>query len=447
MEEESGMNSMAQFYIGQNVEVLDEECGVWRAATITGINILPDGNHFGVHYQGWQSKHDTFLLPNYIRKTTPMEKLGKRNRKRKVHDLSAPMRCTVKHENLVEGDTINFNLESKQQEGNVLINDPFRKILEISYDFSDETKHIVIGYCDVLSCYKYQEDINPNLEDVQSSTQKVSSSKHKKSKRKPMKNKHSRHLATLENANLSHQRTTKESEEITQCVLEDELVSIGSFLPTDDDDIYHFLTSLHINNNDGIVEGRGYKLRKLGTYNLLMVGSFTEVLTNPKPVKLKINGRWAERRRATLQAAEERVNSLINISKATYEERKATLRRCIRQQIQRGLSSKKRQVRFSILYEQGIDTKLFGLNASNCFREEYSPESFGQLDFLLGNGWDYRMKTNGDRYAFATRFDVKLSIEGKCIECIVHICNISAESWKRDYRIDILNALKHANSD
>ncbi|XP_033095255.1 uncharacterized protein LOC117099834 [Anneissia japonica] len=439
------MSPMSQFQIGQEVEVLDDETGVWRAATITGINLSTNGNRYGVHYRGWQPKHDTFKFQDCIRNATQVENLGKRQPKRKsLSELPSSYKRlhTIKPEHLTEGDVVYFMIGSEQYQGNVIVNDPFLKTLNVSYDTSRGSGDVnivdvTIGYSDVVD-FKEQDRANPEQPKA-----KLSTARKPKRCNRVGKTNHiwTDNTCSTDSANIPN---NNHEEEITHCIFKDEIVSIGSFLATTDNDIHHFVTSMVIGSN-GSIKATGYKVRKLGTDNLLMIGSFSNGLDNPKIIKPKLNAKWIERRRSTQRAAEERVKTLLSVKTSTYEQRKASLRTSIRQEVQRSLSSKKRQARFRVLYEQGIDAKLFGLNAGNMFREEYSPESFHQLDSLLGSGWDYRMKKDSDRYSFVSRFDIKLIIEERCMEIVAHLCNISTQGWSEDYRSHVLQEVVNAN--
>ena len=420
---------MNMYRNGSEVEVFEEECGLWRTGTV----IRRETDHtYTIHYNGWTAKYDEVLPSDKIRPKTNHVML--RNRKRYVP--GAP-RLVKKLEYLVKDDEVHFKVLDEMQHGVVHVNDPFNYILKVSVASTNGLVDVI--YDDV--CPQPPRSANTHVSKRKSEPRKIAT-----------KRLHSVSVPRIKSSKQQSTRAPKSMDdtpargctpvETSQYIINEQVVSCGCFLESEKADVHFSITRIQVYPEE-IVKMSGYRVRSSGKA-LFNFGSFQDmVITDPKHSNLTFDAHWKHRINSTMIAAEWRIANQA-ADQVAEMDRRVRLRSFVRPQLQRAMGAKKRRLAMTVPYESRVDGRLLKLDVANNFNEIYCPMSFHLLDDVFGSKWD--CKTLQSRYAFITRFHIKLVPSKQLLEFVAHIFAPSLVEFRDEYRKDTMAHIINSNA-
>ena len=416
--------------LGQEIEVLDSESGVWRLGTC--LQVCND--EFLVHYKGWSKTFDETVNASCIR-VPALKPQTKRTRSKPFRFIESQYKIdpSIKPAFLVKDDTFHFRINDQVVTGTVNINDPFNEMVKGTFADKDGKKELNVCYSDICA---------PGVTEISSPTE----AKVRKTTTCHVKRQSSKHGKTskTQKSAVMHEPIHVKSQEVTQFACGDSVICCGDFLLTNETNLFHFVTKLTLEEN-GKCKVYGHVVRCLGEKSLTQCGKFESYLENQERASLKVNSYWRERIRMTQLAAEQRLKTDGKGNSSDVEQRRAALRRQINKHLQAGLTGKQRHIKFCVPYHNRVDGDLLGIDIANGFREEFSPESFETLDRLLGGKWDFKLKDTG-KYSFVSRICFRLIPSTQDLEINANIVSNSFFDWRQGYRLDTLQSIIYANS-
>ena len=399
------------YEIGEKCEGLHD--GRWYLCTI----LSQEDDRYKVTFDGWSRQFNEVLSAHCVR---PRTTIDVRTRKR--------WRPSVNFNKLLPGDEVSISVENIRKPAVIRVVDPFQELLTVECG----NEELIASFRDVLPP---PEQPSP-----------VTSVKRRKTAASPPAAPAATPLPPI-SASVSVQPAI--APQFATIVRRDgKKISCGDLvsLTPNSADVVFIVLELYQDESEVLLNAQkcqlsdGVAVRLLGNFRLTCPASAVYTLQDTKLSSQLKKAVLEVRQGAILRLSE---SLQLHMANRAYqlEVRRYDLAAKLRCEIHRGMSSKAAR---TFLVKMGPadlrhDLELLGLAVGNNFKVEKSKNRLDDLDPLLGETWDVKLKDDG-RYFYANFAEFSLDLPSRSllvkIKFAESTCSFRQDSYRQDTAAD-----------